>query len=576
MSTILKCKMCGGDIEVSQDMIVGKCLYCGSTMTLPKIESEKKARMFNRAHEYRLNCEFDKAYDAYKTITEEDEQEAEAYWGMILSEYGVEYVEDSTSGKRIPTCHRTQIQSVLDNTNYKLALRYSSGESKFMYQDEAEVLDTLQLQIISISSKIEPYDVFICYKEMDDESGERTKDSVLAETIYNELEKQGVRTFFARISLEEHLGENYEPFIYAALKSARVMILVSTKRSHCEAVWVKNEWSRFLHFMEEDDSKVLIPVYQDMNAYDFPNVLSKFQMQDMSKIGAVLDLSRGIKKILGTTHSQARDARIDAIVAAQQEQSRQNKTLKKLFVIPGVSLVILVSFVGIFFVWQRKKLLDNNIIGGETISVEEDSINIDGETISVEEDNITIDGEIKSIEVNTGYPDREAYDIFSVQINKDNYDEYIEIMEIETEEYGKHDIICPRGADKGWILIDYQLQIIGNARQASVSISPSGDRNISYPDYGQIENWHFGFNQAMPTLYDVVIEDIYGKITFISLNRIDKWELENNIFGFTTELDIEGKPNHILDSADEWYYIPAFEKYIPEKRVNENEKSNVE
>ena len=52
--------------------------------------------MFNRAHEYRLNCEFDKAYDAYKTIIEEDEQEAEAYWGMILSEYGVEYVEDPT------------------------------------------------------------------------------------------------------------------------------------------------------------------------------------------------------------------------------------------------------------------------------------------------------------------------------------------------------------------------------------------------------------------------------------------------------------------------------------------------
>ena len=44
MATFLKCKMCGGDIEVSQDMTVGKCLYCGSTMTLPKIESEKKSK----------------------------------------------------------------------------------------------------------------------------------------------------------------------------------------------------------------------------------------------------------------------------------------------------------------------------------------------------------------------------------------------------------------------------------------------------------------------------------------------------------------------------------------------------
>ena len=187
---IIKCKMCGGNIEATADMTVGKCRYCGSTMTLPRIESEKKARLFNRANEYRLNNEFDKAYDAYKTITEEDEQEAEAYWGMILSEYGVEYVEDTKSHKRTPTCHRTQVQSILDNTNYKLALKYSSGERKLMYQDEAETLDKLQRQIISVSSRLEPYDVFICYKEKEDGTGERTKDSVLAQSIYDELEKQ--------------------------------------------------------------------------------------------------------------------------------------------------------------------------------------------------------------------------------------------------------------------------------------------------------------------------------------------------------------------------------------------------
>ena len=101
MATILKCKMCGGDIEVNSDMTVGTCLFCGSTMTLPKIDSEKKARLFNRANEYRLHNEFDKAYDAYRSIVDEDEQEAEAYWGMILSEYGVEYVEDPNTKKRI-------------------------------------------------------------------------------------------------------------------------------------------------------------------------------------------------------------------------------------------------------------------------------------------------------------------------------------------------------------------------------------------------------------------------------------------------------------------------------------------
>ncbi len=31
---VIKCKMCGGDIELSADKTVGMCEYCGSTMTL--------------------------------------------------------------------------------------------------------------------------------------------------------------------------------------------------------------------------------------------------------------------------------------------------------------------------------------------------------------------------------------------------------------------------------------------------------------------------------------------------------------------------------------------------------------
>ena len=152
MSMIIKCKMCGGDIIVEDaNSTVGKCRYCGSTMTLPRIETEKKARLFNRANEYRLNNDIDKAYDAYKTITEEDEQEAEAYWGMILSEYGVEYVEDPKTGARVPTCHRTQVQSIQSATNYKLAIQYADSERKLMYQDEAEVLDKKSMRVWEIT-----------------------------------------------------------------------------------------------------------------------------------------------------------------------------------------------------------------------------------------------------------------------------------------------------------------------------------------------------------------------------------------------------------------------------------------
>ena len=33
---IIKCKMCGGDIEFTPGETYGTCAYCGSTSTIPK------------------------------------------------------------------------------------------------------------------------------------------------------------------------------------------------------------------------------------------------------------------------------------------------------------------------------------------------------------------------------------------------------------------------------------------------------------------------------------------------------------------------------------------------------------
>lgn len=323
MATILKCKMCGGDIEVSQDMTVGTCLYCGSTMTLPRIDSEKKARLFNRANQYRLNCEFDKALDAYKSIIEEDEQESEAYWGMILSEYGVEYIEDPGTKKMIPTCHRTQIASIKSTTNYDLACKYADSESRLMYQEEAEEIDRIQKSILAISFKEDPYDVFICYKETDTESGERTQDSVIAQDIYNELSKQGFKVFFSRITLAEKLGKDYEPYIYSALSSAKVMLVVCTSYANVNSVWVKNEWSRYLHFMQENSQKVLIPVYTGMEIYELPDELNKFQAQDYSKIGSIQDITYSVKKIVSTEDREKKDSALEGLIREKIEREQK-------------------------------------------------------------------------------------------------------------------------------------------------------------------------------------------------------------------------------------------------------------
>ena len=165
---LLKCKMCGGNIEASPDMTVGKCRYCGSTMTLPKIDNDKKAQLFNKANAYRMNNEFDKAYATYEVIVNEDPTEAEAYWGMILSEYGIEYVEDPYTHKRIPTCHRSSFDSIFDDKDFEMVMENADLTSRSVYREEAKAIEEIRKGIIEVSSKEEPYDIFICYKETDE------------------------------------------------------------------------------------------------------------------------------------------------------------------------------------------------------------------------------------------------------------------------------------------------------------------------------------------------------------------------------------------------------------------------
>ena len=76
---ILKCKMCGGDIELSQDKTFGTCESCGSTMTFPKVDDEQRANTFNRGNHFRRQGEFDKALAVYERIVQEDENDAEAH-----------------------------------------------------------------------------------------------------------------------------------------------------------------------------------------------------------------------------------------------------------------------------------------------------------------------------------------------------------------------------------------------------------------------------------------------------------------------------------------------------------------
>ena len=312
---VFKCKMCGGDLHPTDHATTCECEYCGSVQTIPSADSEKKLNLFARAQRLLRACEFDKAAGVYESIVAEFPEEAEAYWGLVLCKYGIEYVDDPGTGRKVPTCHRSSFESIMDDGNYEQALENTDAAARRVFRDEAKAIEALRKGIIEVSGRETPYDIFICYKETD-ENGERTLDSVLAQDIYNELTGKGYRVFFSRITLEDKLGQEYEPCIFAALNSAKVMLAVGTDYEYYNAVWVKNEWSRFLKLISAGEKKVLIPCYKNIDAYDMPKEFARFQAQDMGKVGAMQDLMRGIEKIIPK-------AQRDGRAAAQPAQAAQ-------------------------------------------------------------------------------------------------------------------------------------------------------------------------------------------------------------------------------------------------------------
>ena len=226
---VYKCKMCGGTIEFEQGDVVGVCDSCGTKQTLPKTSDDVIANLFNRANNLRLKCEFDKAEQIYEKIVQQDDSEAEAHWGIVLCKYGIEYVEDPKTFQRIPTCHRTLFDAVTADPDYLAAVDYSNAAQQSLYESEARAIDRIQKDILAIVKNEKPFDVFICYKETD-ENGKRTIDSTIANDIYYQLTQEGFKVFYAAITLEDKLGQEYEPYIFAALNSSKVMLVIGTFR----------------------------------------------------------------------------------------------------------------------------------------------------------------------------------------------------------------------------------------------------------------------------------------------------------------------------------------------------------
>ncbi len=294
MQTVLECRQCGASLDIDEGRKIVYCQYCGSANAISYAD---RFGLYNRANHLRRLNEFDRAIGVYEDILNGDPHDAEAHFGIALCKYGIEYVDDPETGRKVPTCHRTRYTLMSQDTDFKKAVEDADADTARIYRQEAAQIDAILKRIRQLSADQEKYDIFICYKEGDGLGG-RTHTSVLAQKLYQKLENSGYKVFFARKTLEKKLGSEYEPIIFSALFSAKVMLAVGSKPEEFQGVWVRNEWMRFRERMEAGEECTLIPLYRDMSPEDLPQEFVSLQALDMGKIGFEQDLLDGLAKLI--------------------------------------------------------------------------------------------------------------------------------------------------------------------------------------------------------------------------------------------------------------------------------------
>jgi len=206
MSTQSICSICGANYEYLNGR--WKCPACGAYKA-EELSNEEVTLLYSAAQKLRLS-NFSEAEEAYSDIIEKYPQNANAYWGRLLSKYGIKYEEDF-DGRKIPTCYAASIESVIEDKDYEKAVELADEQTQDYFERQAEYIERVRKEWIEKAQKEKPYDVFICYKDSDLEKGiERTSDSIVAQDLYIHLTEQGYRVFYSRESLRDKVGEKYE------------------------------------------------------------------------------------------------------------------------------------------------------------------------------------------------------------------------------------------------------------------------------------------------------------------------------------------------------------------------------
>ena len=326
----LRCKTCGEPLNLSNahDGTI-KCAICDSVFTLPKESANQKVLDFLSQGEHDLDTgKFDDAYSAFAKAAELDKTEPEAYWGMALAEFKIQYLKDEVNNRLQPICHEISDKDFADSSNFLKAIRYATDAQRAEYEKKGEEIDLVKKEFYNIAKTGFGYDCFICVKVTDDSTKQRTVDYKYADDIYFALKGKGYRPFFSERELGNVTGADYEARILYALKSSECMLVVCFDETYLRTKWVKNEYSRFLKLVndEEKESDSIALVFKDRPIEKLPGKHGKIQGIALNDLTAMERIIQFVEK-----HTpEARKRREDAAKQKEQENDALKQRLAEL------------------------------------------------------------------------------------------------------------------------------------------------------------------------------------------------------------------------------------------------------
>lgn len=153
------------------------------------------------------------------------------------------------------------------------------------------------------------YDVFICYKETD-KNGQRTEESIIGERLYNDLTQKGICTFYGRESLKGIIGDEQE-CVAQALQTAKVMVAIGTDAEHYKDIAVKEQWSKFIEFVDGGEKRYFFLAYKNIVPSQLPREFNRRQGQNLDKANGYENLRAVIERLIDVKVAKIPDPVVD-------------------------------------------------------------------------------------------------------------------------------------------------------------------------------------------------------------------------------------------------------------------------